>query len=377
MFYLEKLHLKGFRNYHDQQLQFHPRLNLLVGDNAQGKTNLLEAIYYLSVTRSFRTNRDQELANFDDRYFYLKGIFFKNDFYDQVQISYRYNDQLKFTVNNNRVKRFENLHKYPVVVFSPDDLQVIREGPSFRRRFLNLEGSKLSPLYFKDLKDYQRVVTQRNALLKTKSSVSQLNRLLEPWDQSLVELGVKLIASRIELTRALEEEAQIFFSKMTSAGEQLKLHYHSTVKTSENQEQMVSGFLKQLVDKRELEYKRGTTMVGPHLDDLKISINGIDSRRFSSQGQKRTAALALKMAEIRLFWQRNQINPIILLDDVFSEFDSGRKKHLLQFLRETAGQCFISTATGYSDIINQLQSESMVFKVKQGNAENETDQHLT
>ncbi len=373
MFYLDKLHIKGFRNYHNQQLVFHPRLNLVIGENAQGKTNLLESIYYLSVTRSFRTNRDQELANFEDRFFYIKGQFRKNDFTDLVQISYRLNEQLKISVNYENVNRFDHLQRFPVVVFSPDDLQVIREGPSIRRRFLNLEGSRLNPLYFKDLKDYQRALLQRNYLLKDKRLDRNPGKYLEPWDKAISSLGSSIILARLELVKALEQEAKLFFRKITGTMEELTLSYLSTVKLGDSPAAVEDNFLKALALKRESELKRGSTMIGPHLDDLKVLINGHDSRHYSSQGQKRTAALALKMAEINLFCLQNEASPIILLDDVFSEFDNNRKQHLLNFLQDIGGQCFISSAAGRAELFNILEGESKMFTINGGVVVNETN----
>lgn len=371
MFYIDNLLIKGFRNYRQQQLQFHPHLNILIGDNAQGKTNLLESIYYLSVTRSFRTNHDQELAHWDERSLYLKGTFIKNGFNHVVQISYLQNGHFKLTINNDPVNRYDHLQQFPVVVFSPDDLQIVREGPSIRRRFINLEASRLSPKYFKELRAYQRVLLQRNHLLKDKQNRRQINVLLEPWDQSLIALGSNIIRYRIEVISDLEKEAQLFFSLMTNSQETLSLNYLSTVNYCDDLPEIPKNFHSALMTKRDQEFNRGSTAIGPHLDDFKILINGYDARRFSSQGQKRTAALALKMAEVHLFKRQNHEWPIILLDDVFSEFDTDRKKHLLDFLRDNTGQCFISTAVGLNNLVESLNREHKIFSVRQGCASDE------
>ncbi|MGM0651621.1 MAG: DNA replication/repair protein RecF, partial [Bacillota bacterium] len=190
MYYIDFLKLKGFRNYQDEQFNFSPRLNLFFGENGQGKTNIIEAIYYLTVTRSFRTNRDQELTNWNDNYFFIKGTFIKGDFKDELQVSYRSGTPLNVKINRENQNRFDHLQKYPVVVFSPDDLLLIREGPSIRRRFLNLEGSRLSPVYFSDLRAFQRVLQQRNSLLKEGyKNRYKGSRSIEPWNESLASLG--------------------------------------------------------------------------------------------------------------------------------------------------------------------------------------------
>lgn len=372
MFYLDNLLIRGFRNYRQQQLQFNPRLNIVIGKNAQGKTNLLESIYYLSVNRSFRTNRDQDLANWDDNFFFVKGVFIKDGFEHTAQASYREKDHLKVLINNNPANRYDHLQLFPVVVFSPDDLQIIREGPSIRRRFINLEASRLDPVYFKDLKAYQRVLLQRNHLLKEKQHHGKKNELLEPWDQSLTSLGSSIIQARLEIKDALEKEAHQFFAIMTDSQEKLSLDYISTVEYSTDPIETKYIFLKALLAKRDQEIKRGITVLGPHLDDLRISINGYDTRYYSSQAQKRTAALALKMAEVNLFKKQNCDCPIILLDDVFSELDNHRKEHLLSFLKNTSGQCFITTAVDFNSLGENLHGEKKIFSVYQGSIADET-----
>jgi DNA replication and repair protein RecF len=372
LFYLDNLLIRGFRNYRQQQLQFNPRLNIVIGKNAQGKTNLLESIYYLSVNRSFRTNRDQDLANWDDNYFFVKGVFIKDGFEHTAQASYREKDQLKVLINNNPANRYDHLQLFPVVVFSPDDLQIIREGPSIRRRFINLEASRLDSVYFKDLKAYQRVLLQRNHLLKEKHHPGKINELLEPWDQSLTSLGSSIIQTRLEIIDALEKEAHQFFAIMTDSQEKLSLDYISTVEYSTDPSETKYIFLKALLAKRDQEIKRGITLLGPHLDDLRISINGYDTRYYSSQAQKRTAALALKMAEVNLFKKQNCDCPIILLDDVFSELDNYRKEHLLSFLKNTSGQCFITTAVDFHSLGDKLHGEKKIFSVYQGSIADET-----
>ncbi len=372
MFYLEGLSLEGFRNYQQQKVQFHPRLNILTGENGQGKTNLLESIFYLSVTRSFRTHRDQELVHWGNTLFFLKGTFVKEDFNNTVRVHYPPNGKLKVTINDAVVNRFEHMQRYPVIVFSPDDLMIIKEGPAVRRRFINLEASRLNNAYLQDLKNYQRVLMQRNNILKEKKSSSQINNLLAPWDQALIKYGVSLIKYRLEIIEALEKEAQLFFDQMTSSKEILTIQYESTVSYNINNVEMENNFFHDLTGKRDQELKRASTIMGPHLDDIKIYINGHDSRYYSSQGQKRTAALALKMSELSLFKKQNDFWPIILLDDVFSEFDETRKQHLLDFLRENNGQCFITTAVDQSCLLKKVNRDYKVISVCQGNVRDET-----
>jgi len=373
VYYLDSMLLKGFRNYRHQQLQFNPRLNLISGENAQGKTNLLESIYYLSVNRSFRTKRDHELLKWDDPYFILKGNFYKNNFNNDVEIYYRQSTPLKITVNNKGVKRYDHLQKFPVVVFSPDDISLIREGPSIRRSFLNLEASRLSLVYFDDLRSYQRVLRQRNYLIKDLYSHNrnQIEKLLEPWDHSLVSLGSKIIHARENLIKSLEREAQIFFDRMTNYRESLSLEYDASFDYCADPEHTKKRFEIELKANREKELLKRSTVIGPHLDDLKIRIDGYDTRKYSSQGQKRTAALALKMAEVSIFKNEHNECPIILLDDVFSEFDDKRKMHLLDFLNESSGQCFITTAVDLKNLEFSFKSDYKTISVRKGRVINE------
>ncbi len=366
MFYLENITIEGFRNYRLQTFQPHPRLNIIIGENAQGKTNLLESIFYVSVTRSFRSNRDRDLAHWETRFFSLKATFLKENVKNVVRVGYRPNEQLKISINNNSVNRYEHMHQFPIIVFSPDDIMLIREGPAVRRRFINLEASRLNPLYLHELKDYHRVLLHRNSILKNYGNSANIREMLAPWDQALVKLGLNLIRARVELIKTLEKEARAFFNQMTGSRENLHLGYESTVDYRDDYREMENAFYEELLGKRGRELKRGSTLTGPHLDDLKIKINGFDARRYSSQGQKRTAALALKMAEVSLFKKHNEVYPIVLLDDVFSEFDFARKLHLLDFLNNNAGQCFLTSAVNLDELVKNLHKDYKIITVSRG-----------
>ena len=373
MFYLERLMIKSFRNYEEQEIAFSPNLNIIEGHNAQGKTNLLEAIYYLTVNRSFRTSHDQEMINYNANYFRVKGHFRNNEFNNEIDILYRHKESLLIKLNREQVNRYDFLQKFPVVVFGPDDLSIIKDGPSVRRRFLNLESSRLNKIYFEQLKDYQRVLKQRNFILKNSYSGKCINDQLNPWSDSLIELGSSIMQARQEIVRDIQDEAQKFFRVLTDNEENLDMEYVGTFLLPDTVSATRDLFRKKIAEKRELEFRRGTTMVGPHLDDLKILINGFDTRKYSSQGQKRTAALALKMAEINLFKKKNTLWPIILLDDVFSEFDRKRREYLLDFIRESSGQCFISTADSIDNLVKNIDIEYKKIHINKGRIKSETD----
>ncbi len=372
MFYLDHLSMEGFRNYGSQLFSFNPKLNIICGANAQGKTNLLESIFFISVNRSFRTRKEQELVNFKGDGFSLKGNYIKDCFKHAIQINYRHNSRLSIKANNDQVNRYDCMPAFPTIVFSPEDLKIVSEGPSIRRRFLNLEASRLDITYLKDLRDYQRVLNQRNKVLKQKSNINKINDYLSPWDRSLTNLGVKLIRSRVEMIKALQKEAKVIFNQLSDTEEELSLEYESTIRYFDEPEEMEEQFYNDLLNNREQELKRYSTLLGPHLDDLNIKINGNSTRVFASQGQKRTAALALRMGEVGLYMKQNSIPPILLLDDVFSEFDADRKQHLLSFLRNYSGQCFLTSAVDLDTMVNYLNKSYKKIIIKQGSIIDET-----
>lgn len=365
MFYIKELHLEGYRNYLSLYLEFGPGLNIIVGDNAQGKTNLLESIYLLSVNRSFRTYRDKELINFDRDFFRVKGIFINNEIEDTVGVTLQCDEQLRVKFNSQKVKRYSQLQEHPVIIFCPDDVGLINEGPMVRRKFLNLMISRLSTAYFHLLKDYQKILKQRNSILRKACSVQEAIKLLDPWNSSLVKCGSAIIAERLEVIDKLEKEANHYFSILTSSLETLSLKYHCKL-TLGAIDLIEKSYLKSLENDLPLELRRGFTATGPHVDDFSISINQKEARKYASQGQKRTAALSLKLGEIALIKSSYQKAPILLLDDVFSEFDHKRQQALLGYLVNNSNQCLISSATNMNSDFCNLNKDLKSFIVQRG-----------
>ncbi len=367
--YLQKINLVNFRNYGKQEIAFHPELNIFYGANAQGKTNLLEAIYYLAVTRSFRTSQDAELIKRGEQYFFLRGRFArkKSDSVVQVEIGYRGSQRIQVKLNGVPAKRIEVANLLPVVVFSPEDLLLIKEGPGRRRRFINLEGSRLRKVYYRDLKEYQRALMQRNRLLKENKGLEVKEELFEPWNKVLCNYGSRIIRQRLSLLKSLEREAIPFFQYLTSQKEELSLRYISSFPLPPEDGKMEEHFLKSLQGRYGEERRRGYTLVGPHLDDFEILINGAEAQKYASQGQQRSAVLALKMAEVKLFNAYYGESPLVLLDDVFSELDGERKRHLLQHLEQMEAQVFI---TGV-ELPRYFKGETKIFQVNEGMISNE------
>lgn len=364
--YLRKIFLKHFRNCSEQEICFSPGINVFEGKNAQGKTNLLEAIYCLSVSRSFRTNQEAELVRWEEHFFFLKGVFEQERESSTVELGFRLPNQFQLKVRGASIKRADYIHRFPVVIFSPDDLLLIKEGPTVRRRFMNLEGSRLKPLYYAQLKDFQRVLRQRNRILKNSDHHDVPPDLLEPWNRALVDLGSRIIRQRISLLRALESASRLFFKALTASSEEMSLEYISSVDFQGDLERLENHFLTRLEECRRDEIKKGYTLLGPHLDDFRFKINGREVKRFASQGQQRTASLALKMGEVELFQASGREKAVVLLDDVFSELDRSRRRQLLDFLLDREGQAFITTALPLGELVDVPRNSLQIFYVDKG-----------
>ncbi len=369
---LASLLLINFRNYGHQELVFHPGINIFCGRNAQGKTNLLEAVYYLSVSRSFRTSRESDLIRFGSEYFYLKGTFLIREGSCLTEIGYRQPHHLQIKINGKMFRRRDYIYRHPVVIFAPDDLFLVKEGPSVRRRFLDMEGSRLKPLYYSMLRDYHRVLRQRNRILKEKRGSRFFDfSIMKPWEQALVEKGSWIVKVRIQLLESLEALAQSHLTSLTADIEKLSLRYISTINFGGDAGLVESSFKKQLEGARSAELRKGSTLVGPHLDDFAVLIDGLDVRKFGSQGQQRSAVLALKMGEVDLFNSTGDERAILLLDDVFSEFDEERRRQLFQFLSNREDQSFITTAVPLPDFERYRTRKSYFFTVRGGKIKNE------
>jgi DNA replication and repair protein RecF len=366
--YLASLCLINFRNYVRQEISFNPGINIISGGNAQGKTSLLEAIYCLATSRSFRTLREGEMVRLGCDYFYLQGAFVLREGRFLAEVGYRQPRQLQIKLNGKLHARSVYLQKHPVVIFSPDDLSLIKEGPSVRRRFLDLEASRLRPLYYSRLRDYYRALRQRNQILKEhRGGPLPHHSLIEPWEQAMAKAGSWIVRERLQLLEDLERLAQGHFARLTGGAEEFSLVYHSSIDLGGGRDLdlMESSFKEQLSQGRAAELRKGATLVGPHLDDFFFLINGLDVRRFGSQGQQRSAVLALKMGEADLFNRTGEEKAILLLDDVFSEFDETRRRHLFQFLSEREDQAFITTAVPLPDF-KSYRTEGAAFYTVQG-----------
>ncbi len=366
--HIEKIHLRNYRNYETLTLDFSPKINVFIGENAQGKTNLLEAIYFMAVGKSFRTSKDGDLIEIEKEGAYVKLLLSKNkDQQKRIEIGLDRSKNKKCKVNGVPLDRMsELLGTLNVVIFSPEDLQIIKQGPSQRRDFIDGDLSQITPKYHFLLNQYQKILKQRNQALKLK----QYRKVdLEPWNMQLVQYGTEIIFYRREFIKGLSILTRLMHRKITREKENLKLIYQSSVPLEKDQSplEIKSQFLKSLKEAEAEEINRGLTLIGPHRDDLEFEINGKDVKKYGSQGQQRTTVLSLKMAELELMKKETGEYPVLLLDDVMSELDENRQQDLLQSLKNI--QTFITSTSMDSmekiDEMNLYQVQGGKIKILQ------------
>jgi len=353
--FIEKLELNNYRNYKTLLLEFDHGTNILYGDNAQGKTNILEAVYVCGTTKSHKGSKDREIINFDEEDAHIRIFVNKDKDIYQIDMHLKKNKSKGIAINGVPIKKAAELFGIiNFVFFSPEDLNIIKNGPSERRRFLDLELCQLNKLYLLQLTDYNRILNQRNKLLKSNFS-PELEATLEVWDEQLINYGSVLINERAKFIKELNEIIPDIHSSLTGDKENIEIVYEPNIGASE--------FEKKLTKNREKDMRMRTSSVGPHRDDLCVLINGIDIRKYGSQGQQRTAALSLKLSEIYLVKRIIKDTPILLLDDVLSELDSSRQNYLLKSIKDI--QTLI-TCTGLDELINNRFKINKVFKVIEG-----------
>jgi len=354
--FIEKIELNNFRNYETLLLEFSQGTNILYGDNAQGKTNILESVYVCGTTKSHKGSKDKEIINFNKDESHIRMFVNKSKNVYQIDMHLKKSKSKGIAINGVPIKKASELFGIVnFVFFSPEDLNIIKNGPSERRRFLDLELCQLNKLYLTQLSDYNRILNQRNKLLKSNFSPELLDTI-EVWDEQLINYGSILIDERTKFVEELNEIIPEIHSNLTGDTEKIKIIYEPNV-TSDD-------FEKQLIKNRERDIKMRMSRIGPHRDDFCILVNDIDIRKYGSQGQQRTAALSLKLSEIYLVKKIIKDTPILLLDDVLSELDSNRQNYLLKNINDI--QTLI-TCTGLDEFINNRFKINKVFKVIDGN----------
>ena len=354
--FIESLELQNFRNYETLSMKFDRGTNILFGDNAQGKTNILEAVYLGGTTKSHRGSKDREMIRFEQDEAHIRMQVKREAVSCRIDMHLKKNKSKGIAINGVPIRKASELFgAVNMVFFSPEDLQIIKEGPGERRRFVDLELCQLSKVYLNQLTNYNKILNQRNKLLKDLAFMPDLMPTLEVWDEQLLNYGSQLIAAREEFVEQLNEISVDIHANLTGEKEHLELVYEPNV-SKENFSQM-------LKKNRDKDIRFKLSSVGPHRDDLCVKINGLDIRQFGSQGQQRTAALSLKLSEIYLVKRLIHDTPVLLLDDVLSELDGSRQNYLLQSIRDI--QTLI-TCTGLDDFVSHQFNINRVFRVIDG-----------
>lgn len=358
---IKSLELENFRNYKSLNIEFDKGVNILYGDNAQGKTNILEAIYVSATTKSHKGAKDKEIINFEAEEAHIKTYLDKEGLERRVDMHLRKSKSKGIAIDTVRLKKAAQLlGLLNVVFFSPEDISIIKDAPAQRRRFVDMELCQLDQSYLYDLNQYNKIIAQRNKLLKDMYNNQDLKNMLGIWDMQIITYGQKIIKRRRLFVDQLNEIIDEIHYKLSGGKERIKVEYAPYV-SEDNFEEM-------LKKAREKDIKLKSTSVGPHKDDFIFIVNGIDIRTYGSQGQQRTAALSLKLSEIELVKKITGDNPVLLLDDVLSELDSNRQNHLLNNIGDIQT---IITCTGLEDFVNNRIKINKIFKVETGVVINE------
>ena len=361
---VEGIRLINFRNYNNVGVGFSPGINILIGKNAQGKTNLLEAIYMCSTGRSFRTNRDREIINFqkDEAYVGTQLKIGERDKLTEIKLERDKTKRIK--VNKIELKNYRELDTgLKVVLFSPEDLRLIKEGPNNRRNYLDMSISQIKPLYHYNLRRYNKILFQRNNLLKSFRFKGDLSGLLDVFDMQLAKSGALIMLERNNYLKLLLKEATNIHTIIANGKETLDIEYNSSVTIEETLSQVETNLLESLRKTRQKDIEVRTTEIGPHRDDFSILINGVDSKTYASQGQQRSIVLTLKLSEVEILKKDTGYYPVLLLDDVYSELDEDRRRYLTELFSRM--QTFITT-TDAVEINGFERFDKEYFYVQEG-----------
>ncbi len=354
--YIKSLTLKNFRNYREQTLSFDPVTNVFLGNNAQGKTNLLEALYLFSMGKSFRTSQDSDLIRFGESYTKAELRFCDRNREHVLEIIILRDKKKQIKINGLTISRLSELIGHlNVVLFYPEELGLVKEGPHIRRRFMDVALSQLRPGYYHTLGRYQRALEQRNKLIKRirMSGNHSLGDTMFVWNEKLVDYGMELVRYREAFMKRLDILAQK--AHFEASGEQLSICYKPRFETKE-------AFLSKLETSFDREVEQGFTLYGPHREDFEILINEKEAKTFGSQGQQRSAVLALKLAQADLLFEEYGEYPVLLLDDIMSELDQNRRAYLAGKIPDK--QVFITCTE-----LDTLLEQGCVFSVSGGKAE--------
>ncbi len=356
---INSIKLTNYRNYTEEKVYFSPNLNVLLGKNAQGKTNLLEAIYFCAVAKSPRTSKESELVNWQKDFAQIMLDYSTRAGEKKVEITLKKRGKKIVRLNKINILKIADLvGAVKCVYFSPDELKLVKDAPQDRRKFLDTDISQIDKNYFYNLLKYNKILDSRNKLLKEQKDVEVIKQTLPIWSTQLAQTGAKIIASRIKFLQKLTLYAMESHAYLTDNSEKLELNYQGVVALTEKD--IEAKLLQQLSLSEEKDLRLGYTTVGPHRDDIEMKVNNIDIRAFGSQGQHRTVALSLKLAELEIFKDECGEYPILLLDDVLSELDIDRQSKLLEKTKQ------IQTIMTTTNTNEYLLDKATIIRVEDG-----------
>ncbi|MBM7541367.1 DNA replication/repair protein RecF [Amphibacillus cookii] len=365
--YIKDIKLSNYRNYPKLELTFDDRINVIIGENAQGKTNLMEAIYVLGFSKSYRTAKDKELIQWEQSYAKIEGTVFKRQYHFPLEIQLSTKGK-RAKLNHLEQKRLSDyIGALNLVMFAPEDLNLVKGSPQVRRRFIDMEIGQIKPVYIYHLGQYQKILKQRNALLKALQRRKTHDKtMLDVLTEQLIDHASVIVEKRFLFLTLLRKWAASIHQGISQDKESLTIFYDATIDVLEgdDKEKIKKIYNDTFNQNREKEIDRGSTLYGPHRDDLSFYINDRNVQTFGSQGQQRTTALSLKLAEIELIKSEVGEYPVLLLDDVLSELDQYRQSHLLHTIKGKV-QTFVST-TSISDIQHETINQAELFYVENG-----------
>ena len=362
--YVDNIRLINFRNYDGLNINLNKKTNVFIGKNAQGKTNLLESIYICATGRSFRTNRDREIISFDKDEAYIGANMNIGKFDRFIEIKMERDKSKRIKVNKTELKNYRELYSgLNVVAFSPEDLKLVKEGPSERRKFLDLEISQIKPVYSYNISRYNKILFQRNNVLRSNKFKNDIKPLLEIFDLQLAKIGTDIIIERDKYVKELSALSKITHNNITLCNEDLLLTYDTNIDIFNSKIEMEKMYFEKLKANTNKDIESRSTSIGPHRDDIIMTINNKDVKTYGSQGQQRTVVLSIKLAEVELIKNEKGSYPVLLLDDVFSELDEDRRKYLIRSFREM--QTLI-TVTDVIDLKEMDHVEKSIFYIEDG-----------
>jgi DNA replication and repair protein RecF len=363
---IQKIKLVNFRNYENQELLLGERTNILYGKNGYGKTNILEGIVLCSIGKSFRNAKDKNMLMSTKDSYKITIEFISNEREQEIVFFYKENNR-EININGIKVRKIgELIGNIPAVIFSPEDLKIVKGSPIERRRFLDILICQINNKYFYELQKYNKIVTNRNILLKEINKREINNYEMETWNEALIETGSRIIRERVKYINKISEKAIEYQKYLSDEKEKLSIEYINvnSDKQYEEIENLEMYLMKQLNENKKREIKYGATLIGPQRDDLKISLSGLEIKKYGSQGQQRTAVLALKLSELDILKEELDEKPILLLDDVMSELDIERRVRLSELIKDI--QVVITT----TDIEKNKSKDIKYVKINNGLIQN-------